>query len=137
MIKKPLRWAFFSYVQNLGDFTRALETAKGMKLSGGIVKFFNHGKEYKDLIEETGIEAEVLMPTISKEQDKIIGILDGIDISYIFISHNMDFIDQTTDKIYGMANGQISLEKEKVPHTHVHSHGHGRLPHTHIEENKK
>jgi cobalt/nickel transport system ATP-binding protein len=67
--------------------------------------------------------------------DKIIGILDGIDISYIFISHNMDFIDQTTDKIYGMASGQILLEKEKFPHTHVHSHGHGRLPHTHTEEN--
>jgi len=69
--------------------------------------------------------------------DKIIGILDGIDISYIFISHNMDFIDQTTDKIYGMANGQILLEREKVPHTHVHSHGYGRLPHTHTEENKE
>lgn len=79
-------------------------------------------------------------PTIgldAETTDKIIGILDGIDISYIFISHNMDFINQTTDKIYGMAHGQILLEKEKVPHTHVHSHGYGRLPHTHIEENNE
>jgi len=62
---------------------------------------------------------------------KIIQVLDKIDISYIFISHNMDFIDRTTDKIYEMAHGKIFLEQEKVPHTHFHSHGYGRLPHTH------
>jgi len=38
-----LKWAFFSYGHNLGDFTRALETAKGMRESGAKVKFFNHG----------------------------------------------------------------------------------------------
>jgi len=62
---------------------------------------------------------------------KIIQVLDEIDLSYIFISHNMDFINRTTDKIYGMAHGKIFLEKEKVAHTHVHSHGYGRLPHIH------
>ena len=43
MISSKLKWAFFSYGHNLGDFTRALETAKGMKESGMDVKFFNHG----------------------------------------------------------------------------------------------
>jgi len=62
---------------------------------------------------------------------KIIQVLDEIDLSYIFISHNMDFINRMTDKIYGMAHGKIFLEKEKVAHTHVHSHGYGRLPHIH------
>lgn len=66
---------------------------------------------------------------------KIIQVLDEIDISYIFISHNMGFINRTTDKIYGMAHGKIFLEKEKVPHTHVHSHGYGRLPHIHAPDN--
>ena len=66
---------------------------------------------------------------------KIIQVLDEIDISYIFISHNMDFINRTTDMIYGMAHGKIFLEKEKIPHTHVHSHGYGRLPHTHAPNN--
>lgn len=63
--------------------------------------------------------------------ERIIGILKDIDISYVFISHNMDFIAQTTDKIYGMVDGQIFLEEEKVPHTHAHAHGYGKVPHTH------
>ena len=40
MTPSKLKWAFFSYGHNLGDFTRALETAKGMKQSGMDVKFF-------------------------------------------------------------------------------------------------
>ena len=57
-----------------------------------------------------------------------------IDLSYIFISHNMDFISQTTDQIYGMTEGRILLEERKIPHTHGHSHGYGDLPHTHADE---
>ncbi len=67
----------------------------------------------------------------SETTERIIGILKDIDISYVFISHNMDFIAQTTDKIYGMVDGQIFLEEEKVPHTHAHAHGYGKVPHTH------
>jgi cobalt/nickel transport system ATP-binding protein len=67
----------------------------------------------------------------SETTERIIGILKYIDISYVFISHNMDFIAQTTDKIYGMVDGQIFLEEEKVPHTHAHAHGYGKVPHTH------
>jgi len=64
---------------------------------------------------------------------KIIDILNSIDISYIFISHNMDFISRTTEKIHGMINGRISLEGETIPHSHIHSHGYGKLPHTHSD----
>ncbi|UCB49219.1 MAG: ABC transporter ATP-binding protein [Deltaproteobacteria bacterium] len=67
----------------------------------------------------------------SETTERIIGILKYIEISYVFISHNMDFIAQTTDKIYGMVDGQIFLEEEKVPHTHAHAHGYGKFPHTH------
>jgi len=74
----------------------------------------------------TGLDAETT--------ERIIGILKRIDLSYIFISHNMDFISQTTDKIYGLNKGQIFLEQEKVPHSHFHSHGYGRLPHSHSED---
>ena len=45
-----LKWAFFSYGNNLGDFTRALETAKAMKLTGAGLKFFNHGGVHNDKI---------------------------------------------------------------------------------------
>lgn len=52
-----LKWAFFSYGHNLGDFTRALETAKGMKSSGAQLKFFNQGGIHNHLIQEAGIES--------------------------------------------------------------------------------
>ena len=67
----------------------------------------------------------------SETTKRIVNILKDIDISYIFISHNMDFILQTTHKVYGMSNGRIFLEDEKIPHTHAHAHGYGKLPHTH------
>ncbi|UCF57017.1 MAG: ABC transporter ATP-binding protein [Deltaproteobacteria bacterium] len=71
----------------------------------------------------------------SETTERIVSILNDIAISYIFISHNMDFIVQTTDKVYGMVDGQIFLEEEKIPHTHAHAHGYGRLPHTHSHRN--
>ena len=76
----------------------------------------------------TGLDAETT--------ERIISILNEIDTSYIFISHNMDFIVQTSDKIYGMVDGQIFLEEEKIPHTHAHAHGYGKVPHTHSYRNK-
>ena len=64
-------------------------------------------------------------------EEKITDILKRLDLSCIFISHNLDFLFKTTDKIYTMANGKISLDEELVPHPHVHVHKFGRLPHEH------
>ncbi len=72
MANKNNRWAFFSYGHNMGDFTRALETAKGLKEQGAEVKFFNHGGYYFDLLKEAGIEGVSLKPEITEEQDNII-----------------------------------------------------------------
>ena len=66
--------------------------------------------------------------------EKIIDILKGVDLSYIFISHNLDFIANTTDSIYGIVAGRISGETEKIPHAHMHSHSYGRLPHSHSDD---
>jgi cobalt/nickel transport system ATP-binding protein len=65
---------------------------------------------------------------------KIINVIEHIDISYIFISHNIDFISRTTDKIYGLVDGKLCIEDEKIPHSHVHSHDYGRIPHTHSHD---
>lgn len=67
-----IKWAFFSYGHNLGDFTRALETAKGMSKTGAQVKFFNHGGVHNHLIGEAGIEAEDLEPELTWEQHEVI-----------------------------------------------------------------
>jgi len=69
---KDLKWAFFSYGHNLGDFTRALETAKGMVKTGAQVKFFNHGGVHNHLISEAGIKSENLFPELSWEQHQVI-----------------------------------------------------------------
>lgn len=100
------------------------------KLSGG-------EKKLVSLATVLAMKPEVLLldePTTGLDVatvERIIRILNGIDMAYIFISHNMDFILQTTHKIYGMAQGRIYTETEAVPHTHVHSHESGRLPHIH------
>ena len=62
--------------------------------------------------------------------------INDIEIPYVFISHDMDFIGHTADKVYGMADGRIFLEEERVIHTHVHTHGYGQLPHTHSNGKK-
>lgn len=67
-----LKWAFFSYGHNLGDFTRALETAKGMKKTGARVKFFNHGGVHNHWIGEAGIEEQDLLPELTWEQHQVI-----------------------------------------------------------------
>ena len=69
---KNLKWAFFSYGHNLGDFTRALETAKEMQATGAGVKFFNHGGVHNHLIPEAGIESIDLFPELSWEQHQVI-----------------------------------------------------------------
>ena len=63
--------------------------------------------------------------------EKMKGILTSLDLSYVFISHDMDFIAQTTDKLYGMINGRIVPGDETALHTHIHTHGFGRLAHSH------
>lgn len=72
MSSSKLKWAFFSYGHNLGDFTRALETAKGMKRSGMDVKFFNHGGIHNHLISKSGIDEINLYPELTWEQHQII-----------------------------------------------------------------
>ncbi|MBW2609165.1 MAG: ABC transporter ATP-binding protein [Deltaproteobacteria bacterium] len=105
------------------------------KLSGG-------EKKLVSLATVLAMRPKVLLldePTMGLDSDttqKIINILENIYISYIFISHNMDFIHRTTNKVCGMADGRIFLEKEKVSHTHVHSHGYGQLPHTHSHDDR-
>ena len=102
------------------------------KLSGG-------EKRLVSLAAVLAMRPRVLLldePTTGLDYDateRLIGILKKLELSYIFISHNMDFITQTTDKVYGLLNGRIVPEEEMVPHTHIHVHGFGRFPHSHSQ----
>lgn len=69
---------------------------------------------------------------------KLTEILAGIDLSYILVSHDFDFLAETADAIYTMKEGKILLDKALHLHEHVHAHELGTYPHQHdISEERK
>lgn len=100
------------------------------KLSGG-------EKRLVSLATVLAMDPEVLLldePTNGLDDEtekKITDILKGLNLSCMFISHNLDFLFKTTNKIYAMADGKISLDEATAPHPHIHAHRFGRLPHKH------
>ncbi len=100
------------------------------KLSGG-------EKRLVSLATVLAMEPEVLLldePTTGLDEPtekRLVEILQGLDLSYILVSHNIDFLMKTTDFITYMSYGKISLDEEAIPHTHVHVHRHGRYDHRH------
>jgi len=64
-------------------------------------------------------------------QKKIGQILADLDLSYIIISHDLDFLAATTGSIYTMQAGKIFLDADLHVHEHVHAHPHGTYPHKH------
>lgn len=100
------------------------------KLSGG-------EKRLVSLATVLAMEPDVLLldePTTGLDETtegRLVDILQDLDLSYILVSHNIDFLMKTTDFISYMADGKISLDEESIPHTHVHVHRHGRYDHKH------
>ncbi|UCD87217.1 MAG: ABC transporter ATP-binding protein [Desulfobacterales bacterium] len=100
------------------------------KLSGG-------EKRLVSLATVMAMEPEILLldePTTGLDEPtekRLVEILQGLDLSYILVSHNIDFLMKTTDFITYMSYGKISLDEEAIPHTHVHVHRHGRYDHRH------
>ncbi len=100
------------------------------KLSGG-------EKRLVSLATVLAMEPEVLLldePMTGLDaatKAKLTEILAGIDLSYILISHDFDFLADTADAIYTMEDGKILLDKELHLHEHIHAHEHGVYPHRH------
>jgi len=73
-----------------------------------------------------------------KTRAKLAEVLAGLDLSYILISHDFDFLAETTDVIYTMKDGRIILDKELQIHEHLHAHELGTYPHQHeLSKNKE
>jgi cobalt/nickel transport system ATP-binding protein len=119
----------------------ASQTLVGLDLSGFenriTYKLSGGEKKLVSLATVLAMDPEVLLldePTNGLDdetEEKITDILKGLSLSCIFISHNLDFLFETTNRIYAMANGKILLDETLVPHSHVHTHRFGRLPHEH------
>ncbi|MFV9645696.1 MAG: energy-coupling factor ABC transporter ATP-binding protein [Desulfobacterales bacterium] len=100
------------------------------KLSGG-------EKRLVSLATILAMEPEVLLldePTAGlddKTKAKLMGILSNLDLSFILISHEIDFLFEITDSIYIMENKRIVSDKKAHLHEHIHAHPHGLYPHKH------
>ncbi|MFC1885296.1 energy-coupling factor ABC transporter ATP-binding protein [Thermodesulfobacteriota bacterium] len=63
---------------------------------------------------------------------RIIEILKDLEISYIIVSHEYDFLAQTTRQIYSMQKGKIFFDGDSSNlHSHYHRHPGGKVPHDH------
>jgi cobalt/nickel transport system ATP-binding protein len=100
------------------------------KLSGG-------EKKLVSLATVLAMEPEVLLldePTSGldeKTKTTLKNVLSSLDLSYIIISHEIDFLAEITDRIYTMENGKILFDQEIHAHQHVHAHPHGAYKHEH------
>jgi cobalt/nickel transport system ATP-binding protein len=65
-------------------------------------------------------------------KERLIGILRRLDLAYIVISHEYDFLAATADPIYTLARGRILLDEGLQLHSHHHAHRVGGIPHRHV-----
>lgn len=63
-------------------------------------------------------------------KDRLIHILHDLDMARLVVSHDMDFLNATTDRLIAMRDGKIRPGELK-PHTHTHVHEEGDVPHQH------
>lgn len=100
------------------------------KLSGG-------EKKLVSLATVLAMEPEVLLldePTSGlddKTKDILKNVLADLDLSFMIISHEIDFLTEITDTIYIMEKGKILFDQHVHVHQHVHAHPHGAHAHKH------
>jgi cobalt/nickel transport system ATP-binding protein len=101
------------------------------KLSGG-------EKRLISLATVLAMQPQVLLldePTAGLDQEtkkRLIRILTELDLAYLLISHEFDFLTATTDHMYTMENGKILVDEELHVHVHEHAHKVGTRPHRHV-----
>jgi cobalt/nickel transport system ATP-binding protein len=66
-----------------------------------------------------------------KTRDRLIEILQGLELSQVIISHDWNFLDHTTTTLYEITAGRIARCDDAQVHSHRHLHRAGDHPHHH------
>jgi cobalt/nickel transport system ATP-binding protein len=107
-----------------------LETTITHRLSGG-------QKRLVALASVLAMEPRVLLldePTAGLDngvKEKLVKIMNSLEISYVVISHEFNFLTAITDRVFSMENGKILADDEILMHQHEHMHKLGNHPHKH------
>ena len=64
-------------------------------------------------------------------RERLLGILRRLDIAYVVVSHDYDFLGRVADAVYYMEGGKILTAEDGAIHSHFHVHSFGALPHQH------
>uniref|UniRef100_UPI004055BE5C energy-coupling factor ABC transporter ATP-binding protein n=1 Tax=Candidatus Electronema sp. TaxID=2698783 RepID=UPI004055BE5C len=62
---------------------------------------------------------------------RLIAILKRLDIGYMIISHDWDFLAETCDEVYTLNEGRAVHSGTECLHSHSHAHPWGDRPHGH------
>jgi cobalt/nickel transport system ATP-binding protein len=64
-------------------------------------------------------------------RSRLIDILDRLNIPYMIISHDWDFLAETCKDLYALDKGRAVCSDTACLHVHRHAHVHGDHPHKH------
>ena len=62
---------------------------------------------------------------------RLIEIVTGLDLAFMIISHDYDFLVATCQDLYLLDKGHVTRGDTSHLHTHHHAHPHGKHPHKH------
>ncbi|MFY9399012.1 MAG: ABC transporter ATP-binding protein [Desulfomonilia bacterium] len=64
-------------------------------------------------------------------KEKLVEVLERLDLTCVVASHEMDFLDRITTVVYGMSDGRIDTSARPAVHSHTHLHPGGGYQHSH------
>lgn len=68
---------------------------------------------------------------------RLVGLLKGLDLPFLVISHDWDFLDMVVDRLFRMQDGHLTEADREALHQHTHLHTGGDVPHRHGNLNHK
>jgi cobalt/nickel transport system ATP-binding protein len=110
----------------LADFENRIT----FKLSGGEKKLVSLAT-ILSMNPEVLLLDEPLTGLDARTRTVITKILSRIGLSYIIISHDIEFLQETTSTIYSLQNGRLYVDDQVYVHRHDHAHVLGNVPHKH------